>query len=148
MKAPMQISNNARSDVVWFCHFLNFQLERTTHSWPNVPLHVIYTNDAIFFLLFPTTWGSSVLAATAKTRTEPEQLTQVMCFFPLQGEEGQARWASTHHTPRAMTTQQCPPHRWPGPARPPHHIWPQRPGTFSFPLFKMHQWFPFNTCSS
>lgn len=83
----MQISNNARSDVVWFCHFLNFQLECTAHSWPNVPLHVINTNNAIFFLLFPTTWGSSVLAATAKTRTDPEQLTQVMCFFPCRGRK-------------------------------------------------------------
>lgn len=146
MKAPMQISNNARSDVVWFCHFLNFQLECTAHSWPNVPLHVINTNNAIFFLLFPTTWGSSVLAATAKTRTEPEQLTQVMCFFPCRGRK--VRLVGPPHI-----THLGP---WPlsnalpiaGPARPPHHIWPQRPGTFSFPLFKMHQWFPFNTCSS
>lgn len=45
---------------------------------------------------------------------------------------GQAHGASTHHTPQAMTTQQLPPQSWAQPC----HIWPQRPGTFSFPCSK------------
>lgn len=44
-----------------------------------------------------------VLVATAKTHfARPEQLMYVSVFF----SSGQARWASTHHTPQAMTTQQ------------------------------------------
>lgn len=145
MKAPTQISNNARSDVVWFYHFLHFQHKYKAHSWPNVPLHVINTNNAIFFPIISNNVGKLIVRGSSKD-TLCQNSWRMWCVFSLAGGEGEARWASTHHTPRAMTTQQCPPHRWPGLA--PHDIWPQRPGTFSFPLFKMRQWFPFNTCSS
>lgn len=132
----MQISNNARSDVVWFCHFLNFQLECTAHSWPNVPLHVINTNNAISFSIISSNVGKLGISGISKDQNRTRTADASDVFFSLQGEEGQARWASTHHTPRAMTTQQCPPHRRPGPAPPPITSGPKDPVRFLSPCSK------------
>lgn len=79
-------------------------------------------------------WRSRVFVATARVRKglffPPEQLTQVDLLFLAGG--GQAHGASTHHTPRAMTTQQRPPHRRPGPVT----SGPKDPGRFLSPCSK------------
>lgn len=80
-----------------------------------------------------TTW---VLVAAAKTHfARPEQLMQTMCFF----SSGQACWASTHCTPRAMTTQQrSPSTAIAGQTRlgPPITSGPKDPIRFLFPCSK------------
>lgn len=64
----------------------------------------------------------------------PEQLMQVMCFL----SSCQAFLASTHHTPRAMTTQQrsLRRHRWLDSARPPITSGPKDPIRFLSPCSK------------
>lgn len=107
-----------------------------------VALNVIYKAGNAKLIIFPYTQPGEAgyLWRAWVKKKNPEQLTQVIRYFLL-GRSGTWGLHTSHTSGHDHSATSSP-----SQARP-CHIWPRRPGTFSYPLFKMHQWFPFNTCS-
>lgn len=114
------------------------KLKMTLHV---LSISYVRAKPIILLFMFSREESASAALRRGKRREQlpPEQLTQVIRYF----WDLQVTWGLhiTHLRPWLLTNA------LPIPGQALSHLAPKTWAVF-FPLFKMHQWFPFNTCSA